>query len=117
MRCILARWKYQTYLKENGITQKNYYNQIANFTYLDTQVNKDISDDAPNEYFSKAFTAVENGDAAYGNIKTPDDLRQNLEQNCIPATINEMTFADYDTFLKLRREMMAKKIQNYYNSL
>lgn len=107
----------KNYLKENGITQKNYYNQIANFTYLDTQVNKDISDDAPNEYFSKAFTAVENGDAAYGNIKTPDDLRQNLEHNCIPATINEMTFADYDTFLKLRREMMAKKIQNYYNSL
>jgi hypothetical protein len=107
----------KNYLKENGITQKNHYNQIANFTYLDTQVNKDISDDAPNEYFSKAFAAVENGDAAYGNIKTPEDLRLNLEQNCIPASINEMTFADYDTFLRLRREMMAKKIQNYYNSL
>lgn len=107
----------KNYLKAHGISQKNHYNQIANFTYLDTQVNKDISDDAPNEYFSKAFAAVEHGEAAYGNIKTSEDLRQNLEHNCIPASINEMTFADYDTFLRLRREMMAKKIQNYYNSL
>lgn len=107
----------KNYLKENGISQKNRYNQIANFIYLDTQVNKDISDDAPNKYFSKAFAAVENGDAAYGNIKISEELLQNLEQNCIPASVSEMTYADYDTFLKLRREMMAKKIQNFYNSL
>lgn len=107
----------KNYLKANGISQKNHYNQIANFTYLDTQVNKDISDDAPYTYFSKAFAAVQNNKAEYGNIKDHDELMQNLEQNCIPANICEMTFADYDTFLKKRREMMAKKIHEYYNNL
>ena len=107
----------KNYLKANGITQKNHYNQIANFTYLDTQVNKDISDEAPNVYFNKAFRAVQDNESAYGNIKDYDELIANLEQNCIPANISEMTFANYDTFLKLRREMMAKKIMNYYNSL
>ena len=107
----------KSYLKANGISQKNHYNQIANFTYLDTQVNKDISDDAPNAYFSKAITTVENGEAAYGNIKTKEDLMLNLEHNCIPANICDMSYEDYDTFLKQRREMMAKKIHEYYNSL
>ena len=45
------------YLTANGITNKSEYNQIANYTYLDTQVNKDISDDAPCDYFSKAIAA------------------------------------------------------------
>lgn len=29
-----------------GGTEKSKYNQIANYTYLDTQVNKAVSDDA-----------------------------------------------------------------------
>lgn len=107
----------KNYLKAYGINQKNHYNQIANFTYLDTQVNKDISDDAPNVYFAKAITSAKNNEAAYGNIKNLDELMQNLEHNCIPASICEMTYADYDTFLKERREMMAKKIHEYYKSL
>ena len=80
-------------------------------------MNKDISDEAPNVYFNKAFRAVQDNESAYGNIKDYDELIANLKQNCIPTNISEMTFADYDTFLKLRREMMAKKIMNYYNSL
>ena len=39
------------YLIKNGWKEKSKYNQIANYTYLDTQVNKAISDDAPNIYF------------------------------------------------------------------
>ena len=37
------------YLRDNGYNERIQYNQIANFTYLDTQVNKEISDDAPSE--------------------------------------------------------------------
>ena len=29
------------------------YNQVANYIYIDTQINKEISDDAPATYFSK----------------------------------------------------------------
>lgn len=37
-----------SYLKINGVDNKTKYNQVANYIYLDTQVNKAISDDAAN---------------------------------------------------------------------
>ncbi|MCH5308948.1 MAG: DUF262 domain-containing protein [Prevotella sp.] len=105
------------YLIKNGWKDKAKYNQIANYTYIDTQVNKDISDDAPQLYFSKAFAACDKGEAAYGNISVRSELLANLDANCIPTDINEMEYTDYPAFLEKRRKMMAKKIQNYYNNL
>ena len=105
------------YLIKNGWRDKAKYNQIANYTYLDTQVNKDISDDAPYSYFGKAFSACDNGNAAYGNISIRSELLSNLEANCIPLDIIGMEHTDYPSFLEKRRKMMAKKIQDYYNNL
>lgn len=105
------------YLIKNGWKDKATYNQIANYTYLDTQVNKDISDDAPYVYFGKAFAACDNGEAAYGNISIRSELTANLEDNCIPIDVIEMEHTDYPTFLEKRRKLMAKKIQSYYNNL
>lgn len=105
------------YLTANGITNKSDYNQIANYTYLDTQVNKDISDDAPCDYFSKAIAACQDGESAYGNINNYDELMDNLKQNCIPVEITSMTHIDYREFLQRRREMMADKIHKYYDSI
>ena len=105
------------YLKNNGISSKNEYNQIANYTYLDTQVNKDISDKAPNDYFASAVNACKNGTSVYGNISGYDDLMDNFRQNCIPAGISSMTYMDYPDFLQKRRELMAEKIHKYYDSL
>lgn len=105
------------YLKNNGVTGKNEYNQIANYTYLDTQVNKDISDKAPCDYFTSAVDACKNRVSAYGNINDYDELMENLRQNCIPAEIASMTYMDYPEFLQKRREMMAEKIHRYYDSL
>ena len=53
---------------KNGVNEKSKYNQIANYTYLDTQVNKAVRDDSPNIYFSKVFEQCETGIAVYGNI-------------------------------------------------
>ena len=105
------------YLTANGIKNKSEYNQIANYTYLDTQVNKDISDDAPCDYFSKAIAACQSGESAYGNINNYDELLENLRQNCIPIEIASMTHIDYREFLQRRRELMADKIHNYYDSI
>lgn len=105
------------YLIKNGWKDKATYNQIANYTYLDTQVNKDISDDAPYVYFGKAFAACDNGESAYGNISIRSELLANLNDNCIPTDIVAMEHTDYLCFLDKRRKMMAKKIQNYYNNL
>ena len=105
------------YLTANGIKNKSEYNQIANYTYLDTQVNKDISDDAPCDYFSKAIAACQSGESAYGNINNYEELLENLRQNCIPIEIASMTHIDYREFLQRRRELMADKIHNYYDSI
>lgn len=105
------------YLRDIGFKEKTQYNQIANFTYLDTQVNKDISDDAPNLYFKKAIEECREGHARYGNISNIDDLRKNMETNCIPYNIMEFDHTKYLDFLTFRRKMMAKKIKDYYYSL
>lgn len=105
------------YLKQHGITEKSKYNQIANYTYLDSQVNKSISNDAPSVYFSAAFAAASQGKAAYGNISDSESLRKNLSLNCIPENITEMDYSHYDEFLVARRKLMAEKIRAYYYSL
>ena len=105
------------YLSLNGWKNKTQYNQIANYTYLDTQVNKDISDDAPSDYFTKAFVSCEKGESAYGNIKDVKELIENLKSNCIPLDITKMGHHDYLSFLEQRRKLMALKIKNYYYKL
>ncbi len=41
----------------------------------------------------------------------------NLEQNCIPESIFEMTLDNYPQFLEERRKLMAQKIEKYYKAL
>ena len=105
------------YLRNNGFNERIQYNQIANFTYLDTQVNKDISDAAPNVYFTNAIKQCEEGNARYGNIADVNDLKTNMAENCIPEQIVDMDYSDYPDFLIARRKLMAAKIKDYYFSL
>ena len=105
------------YLRKSGYDDKRQYNQIANFTYLDTQVNKAISNDAPCVYFKNAVDACSTGVSLYGNITDVDILHKNMEDNCIPAEIVSMDYTNYDNFLISRRRMMARKIRLYYEHL
>ena len=105
------------YLQKNGITERSKYNQIANYTYLDTQTNISIGDKAPNEYFKTVFEQTENKDMKYGNISDIDVLKENLRINCIPENIISMDADKYEDFLLERRKLMAKKIQAYYHTL
>lgn len=105
------------YLRKSGYNDKRQYNQIANFTYLDTQVNKAISNDAPCVYFKNAVDACRTGVSLYGNITDVDILYKNMEDNCIPAEIVSMDYTNYDNFLISRRRMMARKIRLYYEHL
>ena len=105
------------YLKDNGITNRSKYNQVANYIYLDTQVNKAISDDAPYIYFGKIREQCACGNPTVGNIMSEADLLQNLKENCIPADICDMTVEDYDRFLVERRKLMAAFIRDYYKKL
>lgn len=107
----------RAYLKSNGIDNKTKYNQVANYIYLDTQVNKAISDDAPCAYFKKAKAQCETKQISLGNISDEELLKNNLNENCIPANIFNMNVSDYDEFLQERRKLMATLIEKYYKGL
>ena len=107
----------RAYLKSNGVDNKTKYNQVANYIYLDTQVNKAISDDAPCVYFARAKQQCETKKIVLGNISDSDLLASNLEENCIPNNIDAMDVSSYDAFLLERRKMMAALIERYYKGL
>ena len=90
---------------------------MANYIYLDTQVNKAISDDAPNVYFGKVMKQCENGEIVLGNIADLESFAENLAENCVPQMVASMTVNDYDEFLRERRKAMSALIRRYYDRL
>lgn len=107
----------KNYLQKNGIKNKIKYNQVANYIYIDTQINKAISDDAPSTYFSSVKEQCKTKNIILGNISNEELLTINLAENCIPNDIYEMTVSDYDDFLQKRRILMSEFIHKYYLNL
>ena len=107
----------RAYLKTNGVDNKVKYNQVANYIYLDTQVNKAISDDAPNIYFDSVFKQCQSKELHIGNIFDKNILQSNLSENCIPIGIENMNVSVYDSFLIERRKLMSALIEKYYKNL
>ena len=104
----------KAYLRKNGYTNKNIYNKLANYVYLHDQVNNKISDYAPVDYMSQ----VKLFNGAYGNeIKTNEELIQNLKDNAIPELVMEGTYNNYLKFLLERSLQMALKIRAYYEKI
>ena len=62
----------------------------------------------------KVYEQCQTKTPVYGGIVDQDELRANLEQNCIPDGFEGMSIADYDIFLDKRRKLMAQKIRDYY---
>lgn len=102
------------YLKRNKITDKTKYNQVANYVYLDTQINISIGEKAPADYFALTYKQCDTKSLVVGTIADSIDLKENLSINCIPESIVSMTHESYEDFLLQRRKLMAKKIKNYY---
>lgn len=106
----------RNYLRKHGLPRGK-YNQIANFVYMQQEINIKVGDAAPNIYFRKVLEQVGNGSYGYGAINTVDQLEKNLRMNCIPLSIFDMDIEHYDEFLEKRRILMAEKIREYYLSL
>ena len=104
------------YLTKHGIPQAQ-YNQIANYVFLQQEINIKISDDAPCIYMAEVRKQCTNKQPVYGGIVDTAILNENLRQNCIPDGFELMDINDYSDFLAKRRELMAEKIHRYYNSL
>ncbi|MEI6554231.1 MAG: DUF262 domain-containing protein [Paludibacter sp.] len=105
------------HLEAHGIKDKAKYNQIANYTYLDTTTNIAIGNKPPCDYFGIVFNQCETKVNVYGNINDQEKLLENLAANSIPENIVTMDYKHYEEFLLERRKLMAKKIQGYYYSL
>jgi hypothetical protein len=105
------------YLKQHGISDKTLYNQVANYTYLDTGVNISIGKKEPRVYFSAALEQCKTGEMKIGTITDEQIFYANLTENCIPHSILDMTAENYSDFLLERRKQMAKRIRDYYSSL
>ncbi|MGL4677219.1 MAG: GmrSD restriction endonuclease domain-containing protein [Brevinema sp.] len=105
------------YLKENGFSQTQ-RNQIANFTYIDPTINNAIKKRSPKEYFSTSLQQCSNDvEKPMGTISDEKDFYENLQKNCIPEDVVNMSSDNYLEFLKKRRALIATKIQKYYYSL
>lgn len=105
------------YLKKNGVESKQLYNQIANFTMLQTEINIKVSNKAPNEYMKEVIEQCNGQENVYGLISKEEDLYKNLSENAIPREFVEMNYNNYQEFLEKRRVLMAKKIKDFYYSL
>ncbi len=109
----------KNYLKSTGtLNVRSIYNQVANYAFLDTPVNIKIGDDAPNVYFKAAFESAEATGTVFGSPMTVEELKKNMEDNCIPLEIVNWDYNQYlQNFLPERRKRMAQKIREYYFNL
>lgn len=104
------------YLKRQGLTRGD-YNQIANYVYMQSEINIKIGKKSPKVYLGNVKEQCEKGTYKYGGISDMKILSENLAMNCIPEDIFIMEIDDYSQFLNKRRVLMAQKIKEYYFSL
>lgn len=104
------------YLKRNNLDRSK-YNQIANYVYMQSEINIKVGNKPPKEYFEIINNQISDNNRLVSGISTQKELHDNLEKNCVPLEIINMSVDDYNDFLILRRKLMANKIKEYYFSL
>jgi hypothetical protein len=106
----------RNHLKTQGLSRGR-YNQIANFSVAQSEINVAISDRAPEIYFADLNRQCMGGLKKYGGITSLDDMRANLRTHCIPEAMLTGPIPTYDDFLEQRRQSMALKIKEWYEAL
>jgi len=104
------------YLKKYGLDRRE-YNQIANYVYMQSEINIKVGNKPPKDYFELVKNQMPNGNQQVSGLSSEQQLLENLKMNCVPIEIQEMNIEDYNDFLNLRRKLMATKIKEYYHSL
>lgn len=104
------------YLKKNGLDRSK-YNQIANYVYMQSEINIKVGNKPPKDYFDLLKTQMIENNRQVSGISTEQELLDNLKVNCVPTELMEMTIDDYQDFLALRRKLMANKMRDYYFGL
>ena len=104
------------YLKKNGLDRSK-YNQIANYVYMQSEINIKIGNRPPQEYFDLIRGHIQTANPQISGISSEAELLENLRMNCVPIEIMEMELRNYQDFLAMRRKLMAEKIKEYYKSM
>ena len=104
------------YLKKNGLDRSK-YNQIANYVYMQSEINIKVGNKPPKDYFELIKSQMQDNNQQVSGIATEQQLLDNLKMNCVPTEIQEMSIENYNDFLILRRKLMAQKIKEYYQTL
>lgn len=104
------------YLKKSGL-ERGKYNQIANYVYMQSEINIKVGNKPPKEYFAVVTNQINENNQQVSGIGTQQQLLSNLDMNAIPSDIMNMTIEDYEEFLIKRRHLMSQKIKDYYFSL
>ena len=104
------------YLKKHGLDRSK-YNQIANYVYMQSEINIKVGNKPPKDYFEIIKTQMQENNRQVSGLATEQELLENLKMNCVPSEIMEMTIENYNEFLNLRRKQMALKIKDYYFGL
>jgi hypothetical protein len=104
------------YLKKNGLDRSK-YNQIANYVYMQSEINIKIGNKPPKDYFQLIIEQMQVDNKQVSGLSTHQELLKNLQMNAVPSDIMHMTVGDYNDFLTARRKLMATKIKEYYHSL
>jgi len=95
----------QACLYRNGFSSENHLdkkkvNEVANRAFITRDANYNISDKSPSEYLPKIFE------------KYPEALSQQL----IPSEPSLWELENYDSFLSIRRKMIADSINSFLDS-
>ena len=116
----------KNYLIKNGF-KKSDYNQVANYTFTEQQINIKLGNLAPKEYMVKVVDEIKAKEIAikdnksyeseYSSIKSQDALIDNKALNCIPESLDTSDYTHYNDFLSQRRQLMAQKIKAFYLGL
>lgn len=104
------------YLKRNGLDRSK-YNQIANYVYMQSEINIKVGNKPPKDYFEVITKQMLEQKQQVSGLTTEQQLLDNLKMNCVPLEIMQMSIDDYNDFLTLRRKLMAIKIKEYYFAL
>jgi hypothetical protein len=104
------------YLKKNGL-DKSKYKQIANYVFMQSEINIKVGNKPPKEYFQLIRKQIAEENKLVSGLSSEQELIENLKMNCVPIDILDMEIDNYQSFLATRRKLMSNKIKNYYLGL
>lgn len=105
------------FLKDKGIT-RGMYNQVANYVYIQAEINIKIGKKAPKDYLGYMVNQQCVGaKKKYGGIDNITNLKKNFKENCIPQNTPTFSIEDYELFLSQRRLLIAQRLKQYYFAL